>query len=320
MGYGSYDLTSHQMATQARALQGAKKVFTGGRLHPDMSPHMLKSRESCDSPNHPNSVPIIFALDVSGSMGTVPELLATKTLPTFMESVLTVLPDPQVLFMAFGNAGTDRSPLQVGQFESEAALMDAWLSKIHLEGKGGGEGESYELAFYVAARKTRTDAWDKRRKKGYFFMTGDERCFYEATPETVKKHIGDDLAEPVRMQTVAEETLERYHVFFLIPDLERAARIGTGAFWRFFLKERAIELRAPEDTAIACALLVGVTEGTLTSLDEVSAQLEKVFHRQGAERDRVLDALKPYVEAFTQGRLGPLGVLGGPKPFPGMNG
>ncbi len=321
MGYGQYDLSAHELATRARALESPASVFREGHTHADMAPLFLKSRESRDSPNHPASVPIIFALDVSGSMGDVPRLLATKTLPTFMGSVLSVTPDPQVLFLAFGNAGTDRSPLQVGQFESEAALMDEWLTKMHLEGAGGGEGESYELAFYVAARKTATDAWEKRGKKGYFFMTGDERSFYATDRATVKRVLGDDLeADTVTTYALACEAAARYHVFFLVPDLTRAARIGTGAFWQYFLKERAIILRDPEDTAIACALLVGITEGTFTSLADLSGTLEKVHGRTGASQERVLEAVRPYAQAVFSGTLGPIVELGAPQPFPGMSG
>lgn len=56
--------------------------------------------------------------------------------------------DPQVMFMAVGDATSDRAALQVGQFESTAELMDQWLTWCFLEGGGGGTGhESYELAF-----------------------------------------------------------------------------------------------------------------------------------------------------------------------------
>jgi hypothetical protein len=151
MGYGSYSLEAHEALIQSRTAAPSASVFSRGDCDPAMSPHGLRFRESRDSAEHPNSVGIVFALDVSGSMGEIPRQLATKTLPTFMSSVLTVLPDPQVLFIAFGNAFADRSPLQVGQFESKAELIDRWLSASHLEGGGGGLGESYDLAMYTCS-------------------------------------------------------------------------------------------------------------------------------------------------------------------------
>ncbi len=120
MGYGSYSLEAHQAIVGARdaATMRFSTVFDR-----KMNPLGVKKRESRDSEKHPNSIPIVFALDVSTSMGDIPRSLATKTLPTFMQATLSVVPDPQVLFMAFMDArytGTSWLPLQVGQFESRA--------------------------------------------------------------------------------------------------------------------------------------------------------------------------------------------------------
>src|SRR5262249_47180340 len=126
MGYGNYSIDAHLAITAARAKKSQAEVFTESKCHPSMNPFGVRARESRDSEAHPESVGVVFALDVSGSMGEIPVQLATKTLPTFMESVVTVLPSPQILFIAFGNAYADQSPLQVGQFESEAGLIDQW--------------------------------------------------------------------------------------------------------------------------------------------------------------------------------------------------
>ena len=132
MGYGSYSHEAHVAITQGRQKLPQQQVFKQTRCHPLMNPHGVKFRESRDSPEHPNSIGILFALDVSGSMGIIPQDLATATLPGFMRALTGVLPDAQVLFMAFGNAYADRSPLQVGQFETESHLVDKWLAATHL--------------------------------------------------------------------------------------------------------------------------------------------------------------------------------------------
>src|SRR5438067_4285705 len=148
MGHGNYSHAAHAALIADRANAGHGEVFQQRDCHPLMSPHGLKMRESRDSPDHPNSLGIVFALDVTGSMGDIPQLLATRELPTFMKLVTACgIPDPQLLFMAIGDAFSDHAPLQVGQFESTAELMDQWLTWTYLEGGGGGSGEeSYELA------------------------------------------------------------------------------------------------------------------------------------------------------------------------------
>ena len=77
-------------------------------------------------------------------------------------------------FGAVLDATCDRVPLQVGQFESDNR-MDEHLGNMVLEGGGGGQmTESYELAMYFMARHTAIDCHEKRRRRGYLFIIGDE--------------------------------------------------------------------------------------------------------------------------------------------------
>ena len=314
MGYGDYDLQAHQAATAARARSGAKAVFTGNGCHPGMLPHGVTARESRDSEAHPDSVGVVFALDVSGSMGEIPEQLATKTMPQFMESVTAVLPDPQVLFIAFGNAWADRSPLQVGQFESEAALIDRWLAATHLEGGGGGLGESYDLAMHFAAHHTSMDCFEKRGRRGYFFMTGDEVPFTHLDAGQAREVLGEALNGDVAIDEVARQLLRSFHAFFLIPDAARARQYECESTWRVLLGERVIVLGAPEDTAVACALLTGIQEGRLTDAASIGRLLEGHLGRSGEARDRVVRAVLPYAEALARGPLAEPGSLSARAP------
>lgn len=309
MGYGNYSLEAHQAMTQARAALPQEAVFSGKSCDPAMNPHGVGFRQARDSAEHPNSVGIVFALDVSGSMGEIPHQLATRTLPSFMQAVLTVLPDPQVLFVAFGNAYADRSPLQVGQFESEAPLIDKWLAATHIEGGGGGLGESYDLAMYFAARHTAMDCLEKRSHKGYFFMTGDEPAFTHLEASKVQQVLGDRLEANIEIHELTAELLKSFHAFFLIPDAARAAEYSVGGVWQTLLRERCIILATPEDTAVVCALLVGITEGRFRTAAEIGAQLETHLGRHGEERDRVVRVVVPYAEALARGDIAPPGTL-----------
>ena len=125
-------------------------------------------RESRDSTSNPNSLPVIIALDVTGSMRTIPHSLVKEGLPNMVGNMIQRgVTDPAILFLGIGDHTCDDAPLQVGQFESGDEELDLWLTRTWLEGHGGGNnGESYLLAWYFAAKHTITDAWEKRGQKG----------------------------------------------------------------------------------------------------------------------------------------------------------
>lgn len=303
MGYGHYSVEAHKALTRKRASKPRKAVFHRNDCDPAMNPHGVEARESRDSPDHPESLPIVFALDVSGSMEQIPTELATETLPTFMEHALKVVPDPQILMLAFGNAYADNSALQVGQFESSAELIDRWLAAIHLESGGGGLGESYGLAIWWAAHKTATDAWEKRKKKGYVFMTGDEVPFVSVDRDHIEGLIGDVLETNVPIRQAVVELQERYHLFFLIPDAERAAREECGAVWKMLLHERCIVLKDTTDAAMVCAACIGIEEGLLEDEAAIRAHLDQEDDLTAADVDRIAQTVLPFAEALARGPI-----------------
>ena len=285
MGYGDYSYEAHVAVTQSRASKSAGEVFTSSACHPTMNPHGVKARESRDSATHPDSVGVIFALDVSGSMGTIPMNLATRTLPGFMAGVRRYLPDVQVLFMALGNAFTDQSPLQVGQFESEANLIDQWLSRIHVEGRGGGLGESYDLAIYFAARHTTMDCFEKRERKGYLFLTGDEPPFASVNAELVRRVIGDGQVGELDIYGIVEEAQKRFHIFFLIPDPTRAQQNNVGWIWDNILHERAIVLDRVHDAFVE-RLTQAVRSLRVGPADEPGSRVGPLVDEEARDRVR----------------------------------
>lgn len=291
MGYGNYSYDAHESLVQSRTHKSRDEVFQQRSVHPLMNPFGVAMRESRDSAEHPHSLPIIFALDVTGSMGDIPDMLARRELPQFMLKLLASgVTDPQVLFMFMGDAAHDSGPLQVGQFESTAEDMDRWLTWSWLEGGGGGNGcESYDLAMYFAARHTETDAAAKRRKRGYFFMTGDENPYPTTSRKWVKGLIGDDLRDDLPLQQVCNELAALYHPFFLIPDPSRQERCE--AQWRKVFGDHVICLARAEDTCVVAASLVALCEGS--DLQELARGLEK----ERFERPRVagiISALTPF--------------------------
>ncbi len=318
MGYGRYSTAAHKALVKTRSERPIEAIFTGKHCDPMMDPRGVRCRESRDSEDSPRSVGIVFALDVSSSMGDIPYTLATATMPTFMQCVLAVLDSPQVMFMAVGNAHTDRSPLQVGQFESTASLMDSWLSAIHIESGGGGWGESYELAMYFAARHIELDCLSKRGHKGYLIMTGDEVPFAQVSREHVRARLGAQLDADIGITDMVREVQERFHVFFLIPDAQRAARESCGAIWQALLHERCVVLRDVADTAIVSALLIGIQEGVLADEAALLAQLDRMDEQ--SDRQRIIETVLPFAQALARGPIGPPWQLGVRHDDPGEGG
>lgn len=301
MGFGNYSHEAHQAITQARTGLAREQVFKQTSCHPLMNPLGVRARESRDGPGHPNSFGIVFALDVTGSMGDIPELLARRELPTFMNTVLALgIADPQVLFMAVGDAISDNAPLQVGQFESAAKEMDQWLTWSFLEGGGGGSGEeSYELALYFAARHTEMDCWVKRKKRGYLLMTGDENPYPRVSKQQASALIGDTNADDVSIASVVRIAQETFQPFFLIPDQARRSRCER--VWRDLLGDHVICMESAEDTCHVAAGIVALGERAVGDLDA----LAKKMTASGVAKDRVgavMRALTPF--AATIGRDG----------------
>jgi len=299
MGFGNYSHAAHTALTSARTNLPRQAVFKQTNCHPLMNPHGVRLREARDSVEHPNSLGIAFALDVTGSMGGIPDLLARKELPSFMKILLACgVQDPQLLFLAVGDATCDNAPLQVGQFESSAELMDQWLTWSFLEGGGGGQNtESYELALYFLAQHTEMDCVVKRNRRGYMFMTGDELPYPEVSHRQVDGIVGDRLDKDLPVESVIAVLEKSYHPFFLVPDLDRRARCERR--WRDLLGDHVICMESAEDTCYVAAGIVALSEGVVADV----AALAPVLAKAGASPDHVastIRALTPF--ASTLGR------------------
>jgi hypothetical protein len=289
MGFGNYSFEAHQALTAARDGKDASQVFGQGDIHPKMNPKGVARRESRDSKEHPKSLPICFALDISGSMGAIPDQLARKELPTFMKLLQDCgVADPQILFMAFADARFDTTPLQVGQFESTAELIDKWLTMTSLFcGTRGSAysgdlqgGESYELALHFAARHTATDAFEKRKQRGYLFMTGDEPAYPAVPRETVQAVLGYDSERDIPIAEVVKDLRRTWKPFFLIPD---EGRRTVEPFWRGVFDRDVVCMGDPKDTCAVAASLVAIGEGVL----KTEADVERALKHAGLEDFRI---------------------------------
>lgn len=309
MGYGNYSNEAHEALLRGRAQVPTQQVFQQKNCHPLMNPKGVRVRESRDSAEHPHSLSVVFALDVTGSMGTIPKLLATELLPKFMK-VLTdcKVKDPQLLFMAVGDATSDNAPLQVGQFESTAELMDQWLTWCFLEGGGGGTGqETYELGLYFLAQHTELDCWVKRKKKGYLFMTGDELPYPILSKHVVEGIVGDRLDDDLKVEEIIAELQKTFVPFFVIPDLERRKKCERR--WRELLGDHVLVMESPQDICFVTAGAISLYEGLVKDVDELGRVMREA-NVPGERLAAAIRALTPLAEAL--GRTGGPALSGAP--------
>jgi hypothetical protein len=275
MGSGRWDSDAYTAAENYRRHTG-KSAFDYNdrvlhstprnqwRAHPSLDPYGVTVRESRDSAEHPESLAIAVLFDVTGSMGSVPRVLQSKLADLFGLLLRKgYVRHPQIMFGAIGDAYSDRVPLQIGQFESDNRT-DQHLGNIVLEGGGGGQmRESYELAMHFMARHTAIDCHEKRGKRGYLFIIGDEMAYPTINPSQVLKVLGR-RSEATSIEQVVSELTRKYDTYYILP--EGASYAGNNDVidaWRALLGQNVIQL---DDLGAVCetiALTVGLGEGTI---------------------------------------------------------
>jgi hypothetical protein len=273
MGYSHWSDADYRRASSSRRTASSAEIFRGDKsIDPLMDPKDLTFREARDSEHHPHSVPIIVGFDVTGSMGDIPTRFAQSLLGALMNQLVerNWVTDPQLLFAAIGDAVSDRAPLQVGQFES-GLEMDMWLTRIWLESGGGDLPESYTLAHWFAAYHTATDAWEKRKKKGYLFSIGDatnkplqpshiQRVFGKAPP----------ASRPTDCASVIAAAQERYETFHILVTRGSKPADRLLDHWRQRVGDRLLVLDRTESICDMIGVTIGLHEGKLASSDAKS--------------------------------------------------
>ncbi|MEV8631024.1 hypothetical protein AB0395_05145 [Streptosporangium sp. NPDC051023] len=306
MGSGIWSTDVYTAAASYRAAKGTSAFAysdSGARTaHEDLDPHGVTARESRDSGEHPDTLAVAVLFDVTGSMGGVPRTLQTK-LPDLLGLLLRkgYATDPQILFGAIGDATCDRAPLQIGQFESDNR-MDEDLGKILLEGGGGGQKtESYELAMYFMARHTSLDCFERRGRRGYLFIIGDELPYPKVSRRQVSQVIGDRLRQDISTKEIVAELTRIYDVYYILP--AGASNSGDGEVltaWRELLGQNVLELDDLDAVCETIALTVGLGEDAI-DLDEGLDDLDELGSAAGEAVGRALSRLGRRSLVVTEG-------------------
>jgi len=296
MGSGDWSKAAYTASSAAFETKGRDDIFTtktASAVDDSMLPFNVAIRESRDSDAHPTSLALMVCLDVTGSMGTIPEQLVKGKLGEVMNTLIDHgIKDPQIMFCGVGDHECDRVPLQISQFESADKELQHWLTKIFLEGGGGGNaGESYILPWYFAARSTSIDCFEKRGEKGFIFTIGDEPYLPSVPADALKKIFGSGEALLTAEQLLAEAQ-RTYHVFH-IHIAHGSARSGN---WKDLLGQNLITIDDHNIVAEIIASTVAYMHGVdvtssfdAATADKVTTALAHVDRGVAKNTDKVVN-------------------------------
>lgn len=223
MGCGSFDRRS--FATYSRSVGKSYddetgrvngQEYTTRRLNEQLNPKNVV-RECCNSEEHPNTIPIILALDVTGSMGDACKETA-EALGNIMETLYKKFKDVQIMVMGIGDLAYDNAPIQISQFESDVRIAE-WLDKIFMEHGGGGNSyESYTAAWYMGLRHTKLDAYDKQGRKGIIITMGDEPMNPYLPKYELSEVTGDNLQSDIETDDLYKMASEKFDIYHIAVD------------------------------------------------------------------------------------------------------
>lgn len=261
--------------------------FTSKTIHPSLDPKKYSEEFlTCSTSN-----PIVFALDVTGSMGNWSKIIYDK-LPMFYGQIMmkNYLDNPSISFCAVGDCKYDNCPLQVSEFGQNKEI-DQLISKIYLEG-GGGDSfyESYEMAafFYLNCCNLNNS------EIPFFFFTGDE-LFYDKISKTSIENIIGVKSDTLESNEVFKKLKEKYNVFILKKKYDGKEEKEITKTWINVLgEERVLKINHPKACIDIMLGAIAITSGKRT-LDEYIKDMKE--RNQTSDRiQEVTDSLKLYYE------------------------
>ena len=232
-----------------------QEIYRARTLDPVLNPKNV-IRECCDSDDHPQSLPVILALDVTGSMGHAAIMCAAK-LDEIMTELYKTNTNVEFCVMGIGDLAFDGSPLQVTQFESDVRILDQ-TTKIYFEGGGGGNGyESYTQAWYFGLHNCKLDCW-KRGERGIIITLGDEPLNpylpHYALQQTVGGEIPNDI-ETTQLYREACEKFEIYHIAITDESSYHWHKSGIEETWAPLLGQNFITAESAQLPQIISAIV-----------------------------------------------------------------
>ena len=217
--YSNYTASARGMSLDefANTNFSAQEMYVNTHLAPMLNPKNVM-RECCDSEEHPNTLPIILALDVTGSMGSASVRVAKK-----LNEIMTELyadksiKDIEFCVMGIGDLAYDSAPIQISQFESDVRIAEQ-LDQIYFEAGGGGNGfESYTASWYMGTRHCSLDCW-KRGQKGIIITMGDEGPNPYLPKHYLNAATGDTVEANVETKILINEAMDKFDIYHISVD------------------------------------------------------------------------------------------------------
>lgn len=200
----SYDTTTGRVTGQ---------TYTARHIDEKMKPYNVM-RECCNTEEHPNTIPVILALDVTGSMDSACKETA-EALGTIMSDLYEKFEDVQIMVMGIGDLAYDDAPIQISQFESDVRIAE-WLDKIWIEFGGGGNSyESYSAAWYMGLYHTKLDAFDKQGRKGIIITMGDEPMNPYLPGGYITQFVGDFCQGDIDTKELYNNACEKFDIYHI---------------------------------------------------------------------------------------------------------
>lgn len=194
--------------------------FVARHLDPMLDPKQFRIRECCNSEEHPNTVPVILGLDVTGSMGDACAETAAA-LGKIVTSLYDKFADIEFCIMGIGDLDYDDSPVQMSQFESDVRIAVA-LDKVYMEHGGGGNCfESYTVAWYMGLKRTKLDCFDKQQRKGIIITMGDEPLNPYLPHQELNWRTGSTEEADIETTRLYAEASQKFDIFHIAVDSPR---------------------------------------------------------------------------------------------------
>lgn len=221
MGSGSWTTASYLSYSEDAGKTYCKttgrvtnQVFYQNKLDKSLDPKLFSVRECVNNEEHPNTIPIILGLDVTGSMGATCKECA-EALGVIMTSLYKKYKDIEFCIMGIGDLAYDDAPIQMSQFESDVRIAES-LDKVYMEHGGGGNTyESYTAAWYMGLKRTKLDAVDKQGRKGIIITMGDEELNPYLPFEKLNNATNSKEQADVKTNELYEEVSKKFDVFHI---------------------------------------------------------------------------------------------------------